>query len=231
MRSLDECTATGSRSVMNLPVASLVGYGFLLGWSVAWPPGPINAEIARRSLVRGFWAGYGVCVGASFGDAIWAMLVALGVGVLFRGQAARSAMGVVSIVLLLVLAGAFLRGAWRGLRAHADAAPGPARFDGGRAGLLLGMTMALTSPWNLAFWLAAVGRPELTRYGTLAILVVASAVIGGALTWGVLWSASVVLLRRRAASRWWEVGMKAATGLLMLYFAAMSAWRLSGAGA
>jgi hypothetical protein len=56
-------------------------------------------------------------------------------------------------------------------------------------------------------------------------------VIGGALTWCLLWSGSVVLLRRRASSRWWEVGVQAATGLLMLYFAAMSAWRLSGAGA
>jgi threonine/homoserine/homoserine lactone efflux protein len=215
---------------MNAPVALLLGQGFLLGWSVAWPPGPINAEIARRSLARGFWAGGGVGAGACFGDAIWAVLVALGIGALFQAPAARLAMGMVSIALLLVLAGVFLRGAWRRLWAGAATAPAPPRFGGGGTGFLLGLTMALTSPWNLAFWLAAVGRPELTRYGTLAVLVVASAVIGGALTWCVLWSGSVVLLRRRVASRWWEVGVQAATGVLMLYFAAMSAWRLSGAG-
>jgi threonine/homoserine/homoserine lactone efflux protein len=216
---------------MNAPVASLLAEGFLLGWSVAWPPGPINAEIARRGLARGFWAGAGVGVGACFGDGTWAVLVALGIGAAFQAPTSRLAMGVISIALLLVLAGVFLRGAWRRLWARADTAPAPARFEGGRAGVLLGLTMALSSPWNVAFWLAAVGRPELTRYGTPAVLLMASAVIGGALTWCVLWSASVVLLRGRLASRWWEVGVQAATGLLMLYFAAMSAWRLLGTGA
>jgi threonine/homoserine/homoserine lactone efflux protein len=216
---------------MNVPVASLVGYGFLLGWSVAWPPGPINAEIARRGLARGFWAGAGVGGGACCGDGIWAVLVALGIGALFHAPATRLVMGGISIALLLALAGVFLRGAWRRLWAGAATVPAPPRFDGGRTGFLLGLTMALTSPWNVAFWLAAVGRPELTRYGTPAVLVMASAVIGGALTWCVLWAASVVLLRRRVSSRWWEVGVQAATGLLMLYFAAMSAWRLLGAGA
>ena len=93
------------------------------------------------------------------------------------------------------------------------------------------MGMALSSPWNVAFWLAAIGRPEMARHGTGALLLVAAAVLAGALTWGVLWSASVVLLRRRAPGRWWEgrwweVGVKALTGALMLYFAASTAARL-----
>src|SRR5437762_2041484 len=34
--------------------------GYILGWSVAWPPGPINAEMIRRGLLPkerggGFW--------------------------------------------------------------------------------------------------------------------------------------------------------------------------------
>ena len=41
-------------------LVSLALYGALLGWSVAWPPGPINAEIVRRGLSRGFWPAYGV---------------------------------------------------------------------------------------------------------------------------------------------------------------------------
>jgi len=216
---------------MNASVASLLGYGFLLGWSVAWPPGPINAEIARRSLARGFWAGYGVCAGASFGDAIWALLVALGIGVLLEARFARSLMGAVSIVLLLALAWVFLRGAWRCLTAAPAEAAAPARFDGGRASFLLGLTMALTSPWNLAFWLAAVGRPELTRYGTGAVLVVAAAVIAGALTWGVIWASANALLHRNlggGAKRAWTIFVDLATGLLMLWFAATSALRLVG---
>ncbi len=90
----------------------LLGYGFVLGWSVAWPPGPINAELARRTLARGFWAAFGLALGATCGDTLWALLVALGVGVLLQGPATRLALGVLSVALLLWLAFTFLRGAW-----------------------------------------------------------------------------------------------------------------------
>ena len=207
---------------MNASVLPLLATGFLLGWSVAWPPGPINAEIARRCLARGFWAGFGVLLGACSGDALWALLVALGVGVAFTAPLPRLVMGVLSVALLLVLAFMFLRGAWIGLRRAPDAAPPPSRFDLSRASYLLGITMALTGPWNVAFWLAVVGRPEMAGYGAAALLVLVAAVLVGALTWGALWSAFVVLLRRRGTGRWWEVGVKALTGVLMLYFAARS---------
>lgn len=212
---------------MPATVWPLLGAGFLMGWSVAWPPGPINAEIARRCLARGFWAGFGLLAGACSGDATWAVLTALGVGVLFAGPAARLAMGCLSVVLLLALAFLFLRGAWRGWRNQAAPAA-PARFDGGRASYLLGIGMALSSPWNVAFWLAAMGRPEFSGLGLPALLILAAAVIAGALTWGVLWSAAVVLLRQRATGGRWDVAVKALTGALMLYFAAASALNLLG---
>jgi threonine/homoserine/homoserine lactone efflux protein len=169
-------------------------------------------------------------LGACSGDALWAALVSLGVGVLLTGPRMRVAMGCVSIVLLLGMAFMFLRGAWRAWRAPAAAGPAASRFDGARAGYLLGATMALTSPWNLAFWLAAIGRPELTRSGDSALPLLVAAVIAGALTWGLLWCGTVVLLRRRTgqggAARWWDIGAKLLTGALMLLFAARSAQTL-----
>jgi threonine/homoserine/homoserine lactone efflux protein len=81
--------------------ATLLAYGLLLGWSVAWPPGPINAEIARRSLAGGFWAGYGLILGATCGDVIWAVIVALGIGIALRGPAMQHLLGALSIALLL----------------------------------------------------------------------------------------------------------------------------------
>lgn len=213
-----------------VPLPPLIGTGFLLGWSVAWPPGPINAEIARRCLARGFWAGFSLLLGACSGDALWALLVSLGVGTLLTAPVLHRVLGVVSVALLLTLAFLFASGAWRDWRAPAGAAPPPARFDSVKASYALGATMALTSPWNVAFWLAAVGRPEMTRYGLPALLVVAASVIAGALTWGLLWSGAVVLLRRRTAGRAWSIGAKALTGALMLYFAARSALVLASGG-
>ena len=212
---------------------SLVTTGFVLGWSVAWPPGPINAEIARRALAGGFWTGIAVLLGAAMGDAVWAILVALGVGTLFTGETTRLVMGIVSVGLLVALAILFFLGAWSSWRTPAGAAPAATgRFDSNRAGILLGATMALTSPWNVAFWLAAIGRPEMTRLGTTPMLIVAAAVLAGALVWGFLWAASVVLLHRRfdqgATRDWWGITVKGLTGVLMLWFAYGSATALTG---
>ncbi len=210
---------------MSATLLTLFGYGFLLGWSVAWPPGPINAEIARRALARGFWAAYGLIIGATCGDIVWALLVAFGAGVLLQGRTTQLVLGVLSVALLLALAFVFLRGAWRSL---AGATPPPPRFESGRAGFALGLTLALTSPWNIAFWLAVIGRPEITRQGFANMLVVIASVVTAALLWGFLWSGLVLSLRRAASGRTWEVVMKTLTGLLMLYFAVTSIVRLAG---
>lgn len=217
---------------MFAPLSPLLATGFLLGWSVAWPPGPINAESARRCLAGGFWAGFSLLLGACSGDALWAVLVSLGVGVLFVAPLARAIMGVVSVALLAALSLVFLRGAWRALRAARPAVAAPPRFDSRRAGYLLGAGMALTSPWNVAFWLAAIGRPEMAGYRLAELLTMAAAVLAGALTWGIIWASSVTLLGRRAGAgdsgRWWAFGVDLATGALMAAFAVRSALRLIG---
>ncbi len=223
----------GPPPLMNAPLFSLLATGFLLGWSVAWPPGPINAEIARRCLAGGFWAGFSLLLGACSADALWAVLVSLGVGLVFTTPTMREIMGVVSVALLLALSFVFLRGAWRALAGANNAAASPARFNSRGASYFLGAAMALTSPWNVAFWLAAIGRPEMAGFATSALLIMAAAVIAGALTWGLLWSGSVVLLHGRAdagsAGRWWTFGVDLATGALMALFALRSALRLLGA--
>ena len=61
-------------------IATLAATGFALGWSVAWPPGPINAEMIRRGLSRGFWPAYAVGLGASTADFFWAPLLGLYTG-------------------------------------------------------------------------------------------------------------------------------------------------------
>jgi threonine/homoserine/homoserine lactone efflux protein len=216
-----------------LPAASLLPlatYGFLLGWSVAWPPGPINAEIVRRGLARGFRPAYGVGLGAATGDAAWAVAVVLGAGALVDSAASRQALALLSTALLLLLALIYLRGAWHGI-AHWRAgqeANAPGRFDGGRAGYFLGLGLALSSPWNIAFWLAVIGRPQMLQAGPAASLVVAGAVLLGTNLWVLLLCAAVVQLRLRFASGAWEVIAKGATGVLMLCFAIDGIRRLAG---
>jgi threonine/homoserine/homoserine lactone efflux protein len=206
-------------------LAALVAYGFVLGWSVAWPPGPINAEMVRRGLARGFRPAFGVGLGACSGDALWAIAVVLGAG-LFIGPAAQAALAWISTALLLFLAAIFLLGAWQGWRAARGgaAAPEPSRPPSAQGSYWLGLGMALSSPWNLAFWLAVIGRTESQMLGVASALIVAGSVILGAALWCVVLCTTVARLRVTFSEPSWQVAAKGATGLLMLGFAARGLW-------
>ena len=184
----------------------------------------------RYRRPRGFVPASAVALGASSGDALWALLTALGAGFVLNGHLARLILGAVSTALLLALAVVFLKGAWQGLRARAgrSAVPLPGRFDAGRAGYALGIGMALSSPWNIGFWLAVMGRPEMAQRGLGAALVVACAVVAGALAWCLVLASAVTLLRVRIDTAWWEIVAKGATGLVMLVFAVRGMLRLAG---
>lgn len=211
---------------------SLAVTGFVLGWSVAWPPGPINAEAIRRSLARRrLWPSYAVILGACVGDALWALLVGLGAGALLQAANVQHLLGAVSVGLLLVLSGLFLHGAWRryadhraGLQSRPPSAP-----DGSRGSFALGFTLAITGPWNLVFWLAVVGQADGTAHGLAGSLVIASGVLLGAATWGIILCVAVARLGSRFARPSWDIATQLVTGLLMLFFAARTAVRLMGA--
>lgn len=206
---------------------SLVRDGFLLGWSVAWPPGPINAEMVRRGLLRGFWPAWSVGLGAVSGDFLWALAVGFGASRIAALPGVAMVLGIVSVVLLLLLAALFLRGAasaWWSRRE--DTAPAATSLqDSARGGWAVGFTLALSSPWNLAFWLAVMGQQASAGVEPAHALVVACSVIAGALTWTVL-LCSAVHLGARFATPAWNVVTQAGTGLLMLYFAARTVLRL-----
>lgn len=212
---------------------ALAGYGFALGWSVAWPPGPINAEMIRRGLGAGFRPAFAVGLGACSGDALWATAVMLGIGFVV-GPAARFELALVSTALLLLLAALFLWGAWRAWRQYRTASDVAPHRCMPRAGYLLGLTMALTSPWNFAFWLAVMGRPQSLAGGIGGAAVVAASVILGAATWCLVLCSAVQRLRlaggRRGWDALWRLVAQGMTGILMLGFALQQFRLLIAAG-
>lgn len=207
---------------------SVVATGLLLGWSVAWPPGPINAEIVRRGLTRGFWPAAGIGFGACCGDFTWALAVSLGAGALASRPGVRPLLAGLSLLLLLFLAWTYLAGAlktWRRARRGGDV-PAARPLDGTRGGFVLGFGMALSSPWNMAFWLAVIGQQATTPLALGRSLLLASAVVVAAALW-TLFLAGAARLGARFATPAWDVATRLATGLLMLYFAARLAFRFS----
>ena len=207
--------------------------GFLLGWSVAWPPGPINAQMMQRGLERGFWPAWSLGLGACTGDFGWAVAVSLGAGAIVGLPGVRTVLAVVSVALLLFLAWTFGRGAWAAWRAgrrpdERGAAVPARRFDSAGGGFLLGLTLALTSPWNIAFWLAVIGSQAGSEaLGLAASLTVAVGVITAAAVYAGLFCAAVRMGARFATPAWLVV-TQGATALLMLYFAARTVWSLAG---
>lgn len=213
--------------------------GFLLGWSVAWPPGPINAEMLRRGLLPkadggGFWAAWRIGLGACAGDSLWALGVSLGAGALINTPKVRVVLGIISLCLLLFLASVFLRGAWRAYRDRkadenlADKAIPQKRR--GLPGFLLGFTLALTSPWNIGFWLAVIGSQSGRLSGSLlSSLFLAGSVLLGAIAWGFVFATAIKLGARIFSRPGWQIATQALTALVMLYFAVALVLRLLSA--
>lgn len=207
---------------MNHDVLPIILKGLALGWSVAWPPGPINTEMIRRGLSGKFWNAYIVGLGACCGDFMWAVATALGIGMILKEDNIRPILGSVSLLLLLYLAYTFLKGAW--VQWQKQKRGEPVSFDASvrstKHGFVLGWTMAMFSPWNLAFWLAVMGAQTGNVMSIGESLILATAVVSGASAWGLILTVSVKF-GARFTSPAWETVTRAITGILMLVFAAM----------
>jgi threonine/homoserine/homoserine lactone efflux protein len=192
--------------------------GFVLGWSVAWPPGPVNAEMIRRGLLPreqggGFWATWRVGLGAC-------------------SAGVRVFLGVTSLALLLFLAGFFSFTAWKTARrqnAEHSNSISPSTIAGNRrGGYLLGFIFAVSSPWNIGFWLAVVGSQQTSARAPsfLNSLILACAVVFGAVTWTIVLCLAVRSGARIFVRPMWQVWTEMLTAAVMLYFAVKLALQL-----
>ena len=213
---------------------SILFSGFVLGWSVAWPPGPVNAEMIRRGLLPreqggGFWETWRVGLGACTGDFVWALAVAAGAGALLNKPGVRTMLGTISLVLLLVLTAVFSRAAWKTARRAKNLdGPGLAKQERGKGGYLLGLLFVMSSPWNIGFWLAVVGSQQtiMAAPSFSNSLMLACAVVLGALAWTLVLCVAVRLGAGIFARPMWQVGTQALTAVVMVYFAAKLALQL-----
>src|SRR5436190_7075031 len=147
----------------------------------------------------GFWNAWQLGLGACTGDFLWALAVMTGAGALLNTPRVRQILAVVSFLLLLFLAGMFALGAWRSARSLRDQAAAGSNVlkDGrrmtGRRGYLLGLTLALTSPWNLGFWLAVIGGQQSVTHNPSFgnSFAFAVCVVLGAVAWTLVFSVVV----------------------------------------
>jgi threonine/homoserine/homoserine lactone efflux protein len=151
-----------------------------------------------------------------------------GAGALLNTPRVRFLLAIVSFVLLLFLAGMFALRAWRCARSpvqdtrlqgdEPNNAPQTKKFGA----YLLGLIMALTSPWNLGLWLAVIGgQQSVTRDSSFGnSLAFAGAVVLGAVIWTLVFSVALKGGGRIFARPAWQAATQTITSLLMLFFAA-----------
>lgn len=195
--------------------------GCVLGIGAAAPIGPVNVEIARRTLRRGFRAGFALGCGAVTVDVSYAVLASLSLGPLLRHAWLERSLGVVGAAILSYLGVACLRSALRPPDLAAGPDPGSAR------NYLTGLLMTATNPLTLAFWFAVVPSsiPPASAHPTRDLLLVCAGVFAATLAW-VCGFAGALGAAKSLGKQGWVRLVDAAGGLLLLAFAGALIWRV-----
>ncbi len=159
-------------------LAFFLGLG--LGLSLAAPPGPMNALIARESSQRGWFSGMRLGMGAPVADVIWLVVLLFGLGKLLDGPVFLRGAAALGAVLMTY----FAFDTWT---ADAD------KVAERKPTFLSGLAAALTNPYQAAWWLSG-GFVFLQSQGVVGV----AGLILGIFAWVVVFSWLVA----HGAQRW-----------------------------
>lgn len=196
--------------------------GFLIGFAIAAPVGPIGVLCIRRTLAYGQRAGFVSGLGAACADAIYGAVAALGLGwVMTALLAVQPWLQAFGLVFLLYLAVRTFR---------SEVAERPAELTDSPA--LLGQfasvfVLTLTNPATILSFIAIFAGAGFGTGGDLAAETGAmvGGVFVGSAAWWLLLSLTVGLLRRRLDAnrlRWVNRG----SAILLVTFALLAGWQL-----
>lgn len=201
--------------------------GFIMGFSIAAPVGPVGLLCIRRTLANGRLSGFVSGLGAATADGIYGLIA--GFGLTFVAAAL-----VEQQFWLRLIGGAFL--VYLGVRtflAQPAAEPAALKASGLWMDYFSTLAVTLTNPLTIlafAAVFAGLGFTSGQRYDQSVVGLVLG-VFSGSAAWWLLLSLGVSLLRSRVTQRglqWvnWSAGVLiVGFGLVALW----SAWKMSGA--
>ena len=203
-------------------MTSAFAAGFGLGFLVAAQVGPIWV-LCARSVLRGTVAvGIAIGAGAALIDALYAGLGVLGAAALLEIDALHIAVGLVGAAFLAFLGARTLWSAFRvRLGGESDE-----EVSSPRKAFATSLAATASNPMTIASWaaiFAAASTADLVSSGFKASALVAG-VACGTFTWFFALSVGLSLARRRAGPRLLAV-VDAVSGILLLGFAGLLAWR------
>jgi L-lysine exporter family protein LysE/ArgO len=223
--------------------------GVLLGLGAAAPIGPVNVEIARRTLRFGRGAGFLLGCGAVTIDVAYAIATSFTFVPVQRYPRAMNALSAAAAIFLAYLAYRCLRS---GLSGHGTDGGGGNGDDGATGALAMpaaappvmtsapprrprrsehyatGLLLTALNPMTLGFWFVAVpgAVAGLTTRPRIDLPIVCAGVFLGAFAWVCAFTALVGRLHKFGGQRWlgWiDIG----GGLMLLAFALRAIWRFA----
>lgn len=203
----------------------LIIEGLALGLGAAVPIGPVNVEIARRVLRRGFGNGFALGCGAVTVDVTYAVLSSFGLRPVLDRPLLLWPLTIGGMLLLTFLGVMSLRAARDALRSDAIDV---AREKGGIHGAYVtGLLMTLLNPMTLAFWFVAVPAAvgSITANPRRDLPVICAGVFVGTLAW-VLFFCTLLNVLGRWRRPWWLAVADAVGGVMLLAFAAATGWHV-----
>lgn len=120
----------------------------LLGVTFAAPVGPVTAEAIRRGLLGGFAPAFKVKMGAAIGDTIFILVTYFCIAALLRYVTFCHLLALFGSALLLYVGYKNIR---KSFVKQADAYDSQENLSNG---MWIGLAIALTSPFALAWWLS-----------------------------------------------------------------------------
>jgi chemosensory pili system protein ChpE len=178
---------------------SILITAFLLGLVFNAAPGAIFAETVRCGATGGFRRALAVQVGSLVGDATWAVLGLLGVGLLLQVDMLRWPVGLAGAAYLLWLS-------WDSWKAASDAfSVLQNEGEQTRSALRSGVVLSLTNPQNLAYWASlgsAMGALGVTNPDVSHYVMFFTGFMIASLAWAVFCAAFIDRLFKQAGQSW-----------------------------
>lgn len=212
-------------------VLGLLARGVLLGLGAAAPIGPVNVEIARRTLRYGRAAGFSLGCGAVTVDVGYALVTSVTILPVKSYPGLVKGLGIAGGLFLAYLAFLCLRGALRG-HDQSGANPAKSQESGSTRArhYVQGLLMTALNPMTLMFWFVGVPATAAGLAGqwSSALPVICAGVFLGAFAWVCFFTMLIGRLGKFGGQRW-LAAIDIAGALLLLVFAGMSIWRVLSA--
>lgn len=172
---------------------------FLLGLIFNAAPGAVFAETIRQGVRGGYRPALAVQIGSLVGDALWAVLGLVGIGLLLQLDWLRWPIGVCGTLYLLWLA----RDSWRA--AGVEFSLAESASNGERSALHAGVLLSVTNPQNIAYWAAlgsAMGAVGVHEPTTVDYAVFFAGFMLSSIVWSFFCAAVVDRLFARSGAHW-----------------------------